>query len=275
MTLSLLFGEKAASSDFDGAAYIKWLNKQHTEEKPRPPLKPGDPVRASQVGWMCPREEVLAYRLDVTRSKTSDGSDSWVMGLGTSIHYTLQNEILGPVGELVGTWRCLGCGHEQVESIMPTGRHCQKWEGDGPGWFYVEVKFHLDPGGLNITGHIDGLHPGGDIWEFKSASSHAMQNIRQGIIYPAYLDQVHIYMEAADATQARFMFVDKGGWGLKSMFPLMVKRDENTWASVRRRVEQLREGLNGGALPTRLCGTHDCARAKACPVAGSCFALPA
>jgi hypothetical protein len=273
MSLSLLFGDQSGSSDFNGDTYLKWLSERLGGTRIKPPMQPNDPIRASGIGWMCMREEVLRAKLLIPKETVNNANDDWTMGLGTALHYVLQNEILGPVGELIGDWRCLGCGQLMEDTTMPSERHsCQKWESDGSGWFYVEKTFVMDPGGLNIRGHIDGIHPSGDVWEFKSANPYAMKNIRQGVIYPAYVDQVHVYMAAVKAVQTRFMFIDKGGAGMKSIFPVVVKYDPSIWDDIEKRVVQLREGLSGGKLPQRICANRECSRAKGCPVVAECFA---
>jgi hypothetical protein len=296
MSLADLLGNLASSQakakeTFTGADYVKWLRTQLTEpEEDVQPMKPGDWLRASKVGWLCMREEAICARQGVVRKGGFDGDTRWTMDLGTGIHWVLQNLTLGPVGEIVGEWKCTHCTHvigsypDKLVRMPKQGTPCPNCGeddgnlgGGGIQWEYVEMTVADDE--LLLSGHLDGLHPNGtDKWEFKSAAYHAMKRLKEegvGAIYQGYKVQGEIYRRLSGRSRTRYMFVNKGDSGLRSLYPLMEHRNDALWEEIRTGILDLREALEGGKLPRRVCGSRTCSKAKGCPVASECFVLPA
>jgi hypothetical protein len=83
-----------------------------TEEKKHPLDPDADWIRASGVGKLCPREEVLAAHHNVVRVWRQEASLKLIFLVGTALHAGFQKEALSSVGAniLRGRWRCDDCG---------------------------------------------------------------------------------------------------------------------------------------------------------------------
>jgi len=77
---------------------------------------------ASKAPTLCPRALVMASRMKVPLVDESDAQGRWRMDKGTALHAVVQERWLGPLGWLLGGWRCPACAHvhgEDTESKPP------------------------------------------------------------------------------------------------------------------------------------------------------------
>lgn len=263
---------KAPDPDED---LVEWASTSLRTVVEKPPMKPGDWLRASKVGYLCPREEVLCFKYDITRTEVITADNRWTFDIGTSMHWGMQNLVLGPQKKIVGVWRCRQCGklHGSYEEndirFFPEG--CEQDGTHDAGFDYVEATIlHHD---LLLSGHLDGLHPNpDDIWEFKTANPFAVLRMMKDGLPSHYRIQIHPYLRGVGRKRARFVFLNKGENSIKKGWKtLNVEFDPEIWDGVRRDILDLREGLDGGPVPDRICATADCPRAKSCPVRAQCF----
>ncbi len=260
--------------------FLDWAVKAYRTERVAVPMKADTVIRASSIGWMCFREEVLAARHGITRKEVVSADSNWTYSVGHAVHWAMQNEVLGPKGQIVGEWRCRSCGDHQGGAedydLRPYPEDCPKCHSPELGFEYVELPLYDSE--LLIRGHCDGFHPNGvDIWEFKSSNSYAMKAIRQGQIWPAYKVQGQIYLHLTGRKRFRFLFVDKGENVLKRAWhPMLIERDQKEIDAKKKAIVQMREAIASPKkkLPERICANETCDRAKNCPVVTQCFASP-
>jgi len=294
---------------------VDWGIENLKSEDTIRPMKSGTYIRASGLGGVCAREEVLAARHDIIRTKPWSSDIKWAMAIGTGLHYVFQNEILGPRKLLTGQWKCSNCnrihGSFSEPTVMPDGcdgcgfksgtlicvkchNECKRnrdpeidksytnkvCEQCGEAWEVVPVMFeyvelYLVDHELGIHGHTDGFHPiPTDMWEFKTANGWSMKGFRNGDIYDKYKVQAQFYLATANRRRMRFVFLDKSTNSIKdSWLEVFVNRDQQQFDEIRSNIIALREGLDGGPLPKRICGTRSCPRAKECQLEDICFSV--
>jgi hypothetical protein len=272
----LLTAGKLQDDNANADDLVKWAKKNIRREQEVLPLQPDSWIRASGIGWMCPREEVLCARHGVVRKEVVGPDTMWTYDVGTGMHWVMQNLVLGPRGLITGCWRCRACGAEQGgyedHKLLAYPEHCPACEDPVLGFEYVEMRVADEE--LRVHGHVDGFHPNGDdTWEFKTSNSYAMKAIKSGVIWPAYVEQADTYMEMSDRKRTRMVFIDKDKTTIaQAWHQVILPRSKSRWTAVRRKVLVLREGLSGGKLPGKVCATKTCNRAEGCSVVKQCFA---
>ncbi len=115
--------------------------------------------RASQIDNMCPREWVLGMSSEQKRSEFIHFPLLNVFNIGSAIHTYFQNtKTLFP--NIVGEWRCVGCGKTFPFGIRPKGA-CPQCGANNRAVRYKEYSFSLsDP--FYVTGKIDLFLPLGN-----------------------------------------------------------------------------------------------------------------
>lgn len=90
------------------------LERTLRADRPILPLDPdGDWIRASGVGRLCPREEVLAARNPaIKRTWKQPANLTLTFSVGTGVHWSFQRDVFSDAGAgiLRGRWRCDECG---------------------------------------------------------------------------------------------------------------------------------------------------------------------
>lgn len=263
-----------------------------TECDATPPLRPGGVVRASGFAELCPREEVLIAREGLVRKRERDADNLLTLAHGHGLHFALQNHVLPKVGVLHGVWRCLHCAHLagappesepfRVESgvpavplasfLVPRPTCCPQCGRNE--WLYKELHFESVEHG--IGGHPDGYltlagMPGLGLLEIKSTGRPF--EVRSAP-YVAHAIQVQIYLWFTGLAWAKVLYWSKGDWGMKALIEHTIHRDDETIASIQAALSALWTGIDGGALPSRICVTREAPRAKTCHCAKACFATP-
>ena len=76
----------------------------------KPFMQPGDTFRASSLPYLCPREEVLAWKYELIRLRHPSPMLQITFDIGHEFHRLYRDVYLGPMGEWQGAWECLNCG---------------------------------------------------------------------------------------------------------------------------------------------------------------------
>jgi len=260
---------------------LRIISEKFVRDELKPPLDPvASYLRASGIPSLCAREEVLCTINKIVRQDTVDVGLNLTFLHGTSLHWGVQNELLGPAGVLYGTWKCLGClklygeyiaGARPEDWSQPQPKICLKCE--GTSFLFVEHKF-VDHA-LRLTGHSDGFLvlpglSGMGILEVKSIGERGGREIKQAPQI-AHFVQTHIYMMFTGFKWGKILYWQKAESGLNCLVEHHIDRDEDTIDLVRNLIRSVWSGMESKTLPERICGTNSCARAKSCPVAKECF----
>lgn len=91
-----------------GERLFEWIGSREPRQKQ--PLQPGDLIRISSLGKLCPREEVLASKHDIIRIDKPDPSLAITFDIGDMFHDLYRGLYYGPMGEWRGAWECKRCG---------------------------------------------------------------------------------------------------------------------------------------------------------------------
>lgn len=152
-------------------------------------------LRASDIEWICLREELIAKTLQVSRLDEIDSERSVMMDFGTAIGKVAANEWLGPMGILVGIWCCRRCGLRTIPDVQMPSKcdHCEKK--GRRGVFEYEEEYLKDE--VNwISGKPDGdiLLPNNEIGtlEIKSIAGDKIDEL--AVPWPGHIWQLHTYM---------------------------------------------------------------------------------
>jgi len=253
-----------------------------------------DWVHASEVTRenpaFCPREWAL-YNLTGKRGK--DTSITAASQLTFNVGHLYQRIVTDLLGKLaVGHWRCHGCG--RVHEFTRRPDCC------GKGYHYEEVRFTSRSSGASCGVDILAQLPGREkltVVEVKSEKQDEFKKLvmpraehraRTSFYLRIIQESGSMYKKVIDTTEARVLYVSKGGWGQKDTSILkwkvphdgawspfkeyVVTRDDALtlpyWEAARR----LHEFRTKRIMPVGICGTQFCQRAKSCPVVGACFA---
>lgn len=261
---------------------LKVISETFVRDAEKPPLDPlAGYLRASSIPSLCAREEVLCTLRNVVRADKVDLGLNLTFLHGTSLHWGVQNELLGPAGVLYGTWKCNGCLKLYGEHIP--GARVEDWSSvrpkvcihcDKTDFTYVEHKF-VDHG-LRLTGHSDGFLvlpglPGMGVLEVKSIGERGGREIKQAPQI-GHIVQTHVYMMFTGFKWGKILYWIKSETGVNSLVEHHIDRDEETINLVRDLVRSVWSGMEAKTLPNRICANSTCSRAKACQVSRLCFA---
>jgi len=256
------------------------VDARFTRESTQAPLTGigSEGVRASGIHALCPRFEVLRARrrLPLLRQDTADARMTFLHG--DAIHWAVQNRLLPELEVLVGRWGCLGCG----DSVGGPASVCM---GDfDPAQLVLRPR--QCPCGSREFGYQemflqgDGLqgHPDGflrvpwreDLGIFEAKSVGYRPQIEEAPLY-AHVLQVHVYMHLTGLRWGTILYWHKAGKGVDALVEHTVDFDPEIVVALREEVRILREGLDGGALPARVCGAATDAFAQRCDLVTPCF----
>lgn len=260
----------------------------------KPYMCPGDFFRASGLGYVCPREEVLASRYEFVRQEHISPSLQITFDIGHAFHDLYRDSYFGPMGIWLGAWECLHCGwstDDDGTSEPPvqgkySGRlakmpaecggcgapffvvdHASRTYGTFKEWYVQDEEFF-------INGHPDGwvAHNGRMLTDLKSKSAKSFPTLRS--VEPAHVPQVLGYQRMCSDTNGAVWYMNKSPWGDASMFlrDFAVPYNEEAFRRlVAEPMEELQNGLSGGVLPDRICPAATCSRAKECQLNDVCW----
>lgn len=245
----------------------------------------------------CPRHYAL---LDVLGKKPGPRllatCDQVVFAQGR-MHATMVIDWLARAGLAHGHWRCAACGREFKWRARPTGcvGGCRS-----KTFRYVEARvLSLDSGidgGIDLFVRLPG-RPRLVVVELKSCDKEKFKTLKMPYaehrlrtsLYLRCLDESDFrWRDEVDVSEARVLYVSKGGWGEKTDVPtktwglrdrgwspfkeFVVERDDSLtdeFASLARPLWRYRSA--GGPMPSGVCPTALCDRAQRCEVRDKCF----
>jgi len=201
---------------------------------------------------------------------------------GHGLHYALQNRVLPAVDAIRGQWVCLECGSlygaaprlPPIQQAVARPEACD--ECDSAEFYFKE--YDLVDHTYRVTGHTDGfLAIGGleglGILEGKSISPKGAWEVRDCPKLDHYI-QTQGYMWLTGATWGKIVYWDTCAHAHAAAIEHHIERDEEAIDGLKSLLQSIWQGIDGGPLASRICGTPGCDRAKDCAVSKLCFSLP-
>lgn len=256
--------KKAPTGSID---LVGLINSKLGGRKLQQPHSADSVLRVSTVIKMCPRQEVLRYRLGIPKAEAITPTLQATFDFGNAFHELVQNRWFGQWGILIGDWRCLNCGTVVRNRKIPP--HCFLCKGSK--FHYEELTPINDKHG--ISGHVDGVIEVGDyrgVLELKTYNGKAYSYVAMyDKPMPGHLDQIQMYMWLTKERSGVILYFDKEESKMKNY---SVSYQPEVVELFLGRVGQFRHAMRTETLPKReLCGTKDCTRARACTVRKDCF----
>jgi len=262
------------------------------------PLRPESWLRVSSIGGVCPRQEVLASRMNVVRQEGISPDLGMVFAMGHALHWGMQNIVMPATGRFVGSWRCTWCGEiygSLKEGLMARPDRCvrcgahagevprvnNKPDYDVRSDAFVFMEEWVGDHGYMIGGHPDGYFVDGDpanftdddviVLEFKSCSESNYAKYKKAPDF-MHVIQAQVYLWLTGFRRGKIIYVNKGKFGMEGVVEHDISYDEESVSLVKAAIKEIREGLSGGKIPDReACADSNCPRANACEVSKACF----
>lgn len=294
MALSRLVRKQKKTSS--AKELIEQAMRQAIEETA--PMNPDDWLRISSIGAICPREEVLRFRLGIPKSSGIDPNLGLTFEFGHDVHFMMQNKVMPATGKIIGSWRCTWCGETYgslAEGMVPRPEMCIRCGGvagetrrvhnrpiiAARSESFLFVEEWLGNSEYKIGGSPDGYYVDGDvdkytnddvvILEFKSASENNFAKFVKAADF-MHVIQCQCYMWLTGFKRSKILYINKGIFGMEGIVEHDVRYDPETVSLVQRGLKQIRTGLAGGPVPPReLCDNEKCPRANGCSVSRPCF----
>ena len=256
--------------------------------------------RVSGLYNLCPREEVLASRFDIIRTWHKQPGLQITMDVGHLFHDLYRDIYFGPMGDWIGAWRCVRCGWDTDKggfSSPPKSKggctdpgHCVKMPEKcgschAPFWVHPDSGYKgsgsfkewlIEDHEIGISGHPDGwsVRVGEKriMTDLKSHSYRGFNSRRK--MRDGHDVQVGTYGLMCGDKGGEVWYLNKSPWGDHPNFlrQIVAPLDKEM---LRDRLYvpmgKLREGLNGGPLPERVCVVPDVPRAESCQLCSICF----
>lgn len=230
----------------------------------------------------CPREYALLHTLGkVKKGMPINASLRHTFDMGRDIEARVQHDYLGD--RAVGHWTCASCGLTRTWCKKPkTG--CDR-EDVNCVWRYDEVKVLHNGviGGFDLI--VDIGKPMLRLIELKTMIKDEFEKLQaplaehrlRTILYMHLLKNSG-YAEQVDTDRATVLYIAKsfGKWdksqgGFSPFKEFEVQYDEAQVAKYLLLSDRFGEYLDTGVMPTGVCKTSTCPRAKNCNVVAECF----
>jgi hypothetical protein len=253
-------------TDIDGV-----INDYLLENRVVPPLKKGDVIRVSGLSKMCPREEAICAKDNLTRRDQINPQLSLIFRMGHAFEVAFRDQVLGDTGIVIGKWKCLGCGHsdDMVDGVprYKKPKSCRKCK--STEFKYME-EFALDKSTM-IGGSTDGfLYWNMDyaMLELKTVNTKRFAMVKKAGPFAEHVDQIQAYMKLHGYKKGLIIYGHKDtGADLK----FWLDYDPITAGYLFNKGKQVQEFLNEGTMPIRTCINIECPRAEGCAVKDLCF----
>jgi hypothetical protein len=282
-----------------GGSVVELINSALREDRRKHPLREDDWIRASSIGGMCPREEVLCAKHGVVREDVVEGPAGLNFEMGNAVHWLFQNRALAPTGKIIGSWRCTYCGEvygSRATKLVPRPDLCVRCgaiaddpprsggrpnlDVSGQAFLYVEEWIGNEE--FKIGGSPDGQMVFGDtssyrieditLLEFKSTNERNYVKYKDAPDF-MHVIQAQIYLWLTGYKRAKIIYLNKNGRGTDGISEHDIDFDPEVIEKVKSAIREIRDGIASGQAPPRvICATSTCPRAMACQVRHLCFA---
>jgi len=229
---------------------------------------------ASKAPTLCPRALVMASRMKVPLVDESDAQGRWRMDKGTALHAVVQERWLGPLGWLLGGWRCPACAHvhgEDTESKPPfwiagtwvtpqssvaMPQVCEKCKfKNHPMDPFQYVEPWIYESNVRVRGRTDGLLklPAHYVELLDIKTTANLRAVREKP-WPADVIQLHWYMGPIKCRRGRLLYIDPGAKKLEdAIVEHKVSFDPELWHKEKEKIRGLRKILEEKAKPIPDC----------------------
>lgn len=244
----------------------------------------GEPgyIHASALPGLCPRQHVLMVSLGIRVDERITGAHRVMWTVGRAVEQHIRDQLIdGYPSSIFGLWSCL-CGSVQHRGHKPHDKHCT---GCGtPATNYNELTLTSDEYG--VTGNPDIIlrHEGAYVpVEIKSMTGEDWKALKQPM--GNHLAQVSSYRRLMEEVgmpvhnDVVVVYCSKHfNWGSPyKEFHTNASTTQNTDAIAHlfNKAKQVKEATPDKLPPRTVCSSRNSKRAKACPVADTCFARSA
>lgn len=232
----------------------------------RPPERTRMALYVTDTARLCLRRMVLkVLRPEAVDTVPADLQKIFDIGKVTNDWW--QNEYYGPMGVLIGDWKCRQCGRTQNGRMPqdPCGE-CGRLV-----WRYKETGIGFEAHGLTLRGRVDGIFndPEPMVLEMKTKRSVLWSEMKR----PEYehIVQASIYAECLGLNTIFLSYISKDTWRTKDY---IIQKDSEAVQRVRETMRQVSEIVTGGNAESapKACKNASAAKRRGCGYAGFCFA---
>lgn len=220
---------------------------------------------AAQVPTLCPRALVMSYRLGLRMAKDDDATGRWNMDRGTALHRVVQEAWLGPMGVILGGWKCPACAKLHggtnewgitSQTAVPMPKAC---DGCGHKARKQEPFRFVEPSSadqtLRVRGRVDGLLrlPGHGFEVLEIKTTGRLDKIREAP-RPDHVIQLHWYLDSERLQSGRLLYLDPGAKNIETcMREHLVAFDAKLMFREKEKIRVLREALSEKSRPVPKC----------------------
>lgn len=266
-----LFGQKSVDDTAEVKALIDGEGKTEAMIQP---MNVDDRVRASGIEDFCPRFEALRSRDSIVLRERVTGRLNRIFDHGRIFERALRDQVFGPLGVLIGCWRCKACSKEHGKSLPRLAVKQPKACQCGCAAFdYVEPSGMID--GTNVGGSGDGIF----VWkgeecllEIKTCKSEFFKEVEQKRWpFPRHFSQTQVYLEAFGLRKSLHWYYNKN---TSEHLPIWTVKSDEAVKKLIAKGSAFKDYFKTGILPDRVCSNSTCSRAKECVLRGPCFDGP-
>jgi len=256
---------------------IPQLMKSLVFHEMKDPIGPKKWLGPAKAVSMCPRAMVMAHRLGIKLADDIDPQGRWRMDRGTALHVMVQELWLGPMGFLLGGWKCPKCalvhgtdetGVVSFRSAVPMPGECERCglkNGKWTRFHFVEPEFR-DAACL-VMGKSDGLlHMAPtpvEVLDVKTTDDlDKVYTRRDGTVVPPVREapretdvkQLQWYLDAAGLRSGRLLYMSPVASQIeKAMVEHQVPFDPAMMHAEKEKIRGLREALQEESRPIPPC----------------------
>lgn len=242
--------------------------------------KPG--LHVSMFSDPCLRRLVLHVMNPDLKDTAPPNKLQRIFDCGTSTHHWFQEDYLGPMGILEGTWQCSGCG-KKMDGAMPdkpcdTELEPPPWDAKIAScadlhshWRFLEPRVQLEHAGLTVVGSCDGiLNLSGkrSVLEMKTKDSKLFAELLKPEI--GHVVQGSLYAIKLVLDTVTIVYIEKNEWKLK-VYQVPVEPWVLEWfTGMMEQVSSLVKTGDYRIAPLK-CANKDSSRAMRCGARQLCF----
>jgi len=240
-------------------------------------------LRISRLSNPCIRQLVFKIlRPDIKDPPPPPGLRK-IFDQGKATHSWWQNNYYGPMGSLIGGWKCSICKETTERSTMPkhrcqnrvsietpSGKIVTSCEDLGSYWKYVEPEIRFEMHGFEVTGHCDGEMALDDmtVLEMKTMDSDRWKRLACPV--PKDVVQSSCYAHELDCPKILLSYIEKNTWATKDY---LIDADQTAWGWLDKQIGVIRMLVDQQSPfnAPRTCKNKKSSAARACGFADLCF----